>query len=67
MRTFLATFFQRCAADCGDPVREGQEVAFLPEGGVVHRHCHPDEPERPAAPTCPWCHLETPKSGVCCD
>lgn len=67
MRTFPARFFGRCGADCGDPVREGQEVAFTAEGAVVHRQCHPDEPARPAAEVCPWCHLEMPATGVCCD
>lgn len=52
-RPFEARYGGRCAADCGEPIREGDEVVYE-DDELVHADCA-GKPEPPAKPACPSC------------
>lgn len=56
-RSFSAKFHGRCAGDCGDPIRPGDEVRFVADE-LVHAECAPDAEAREVRaepPVCPRC------------
>lgn len=60
-RPFTAKFSGRCAADCGDPIRPGDDVQYLADE-LFHTECsghHPAPPPRPRPEPAPCgaCHL----------
>lgn len=54
---FPAKFPGRCAAECGEPIREGDLVRY-DEDQIVHEECIVKE-ERPKE-ICPRCWTEIP-------
>lgn len=62
MTAFEARYGGRCAADCGDPIRPGDDVQYVADE-LVHAECAPQitdrEPARlrPEPAACPSCHL----------
>ena len=54
-RPFEARFGGRCAADCGQPIREGDTVVYE-DDELIHAECEgKQEPQRPEKPACPSC------------
>lgn len=54
--TFEARYGGRCAADCGDPIRPGDDVQYIADE-LVHAECAPTAPPRPERAPCPTCYL----------
>jgi hypothetical protein len=57
VRAFAARFSGPCAADCGEPIRAGDEITIRPDDGQwQHATCadNPPTPHREPDP-CPSC------------
>lgn len=78
--TFIAKYPGTCAADCGQPIKPGDECIHVVTAGgfddddrpkVAHVECDASAIETsPNARAqwggvCPHCHMATPLSGVC--
>ena len=56
-RPFTARYNGHCAADCGQPIREGDQAVY-DDDQLVHHDCADDStPQRPEQPACPNCWL----------
>jgi hypothetical protein len=54
-RPFEARYGGRCAADCGEPIREGDQVVYE-DDELVHADCEgKHEQQRPERPACTSC------------
>lgn len=58
--TFEAKYNGRCAADCGWPIQEGEQVAYV-DDQLVHADCARDASLRKPEPViCSTCWLTKP-------
>jgi hypothetical protein len=59
-RPFVASFGGRCAAECGDPIRPGEDVQYVADE-LMHAECAADtegrviRAERAEPSVCPSC------------
>lgn len=53
-RPFEARFGGRCAAECGEPIHEGDQVVYE-DDELVHVDCVGKPEPPPSRPACPSC------------
>lgn len=66
--TWIAKYRGYCE-NCPSPIEVDDECVYIDVPGgrraISHAVC-PEQAEDLVGPVCPKCHLELPKSGVCC-